>query len=34
MSQSSILRRLFTLDTNTVSNALDFLKLKGATFGI
>jgi regulator of RNase E activity RraA len=33
-SQSSILRRLFALDTNTVSDALDFLELKGATFGI
>ncbi|KUL88786.1 hypothetical protein ZTR_03521 [Talaromyces verruculosus] len=34
MSQSSILGRLSALDTNTVSDALDFLKLKGATYGL
>ncbi|KAL4863369.1 hypothetical protein BDV12DRAFT_206591 [Aspergillus spectabilis] len=33
MSKSSFLNRLFALDTNTVSDALDFLELKGATFG-
>lgn len=34
MSQSSILDRLSALDTNTVSDALDFLSLKGATYGL
>lgn len=34
MSQSSILGRLSALDTNTVSDALDCLKLKGATYGL
>ena len=34
MSQSSILDRLSALDTNTVSDALDFLQLKGATYGL
>lgn len=33
MSQS-ILDRLSSLDTNTVSDALDFLNLKGATYGL
>ncbi|KAL4908062.1 hypothetical protein BDW74DRAFT_148528 [Aspergillus multicolor] len=32
MSQPSILDRLSALDTNTVSDALDFLQLKGATY--
>ncbi|MBI3145610.1 MAG: RraA family protein [Pseudogulbenkiania sp.] len=34
MSQSTILDRLAALDTNTVSDALDFLNLPGATFGL
>lgn len=34
MSQSRILGRLSALDTNTVSDALDFLQLKGATYGV
>ncbi|KAJ5245088.1 hypothetical protein N7489_005184 [Penicillium chrysogenum] len=34
MSESSILGRLSALDTNTVSDALDFLQLKGATYGL
>ncbi|KAK4062663.1 uncharacterized protein Triagg1_9781 [Trichoderma aggressivum f. europaeum] len=34
MSQPSLLDRLWALDTNTVSDALDFLNLKGATFGL
>jgi regulator of RNase E activity RraA len=34
MRQSSILDRLSALDTNTVSDALDFLNLKGATYGL
>ncbi|KAJ5812995.1 hypothetical protein N7447_010018 [Penicillium robsamsonii] len=34
MGQSSILNRLSALDTNTVSDALDFLGLKGATYGL
>ncbi|KAF7520823.1 hypothetical protein PCG10_008749 [Penicillium crustosum] len=34
MNQSSILERLSALDTNTVSDALDFLGLKGATYGL
>lgn len=34
MSQSSTLDRLAALDTNTVSDALDFLALAGATYGL
>lgn len=34
MSNANHLDRLFALDTNTVSDALDFLGLKGATFGL
>jgi len=34
MSQISLLERLTTLDTNTVSDALDFLGLPGATYGL
>jgi 4-hydroxy-4-methyl-2-oxoglutarate aldolase len=34
MAERSLLDRLATLDTNTVSDALDFLGLAGATFGI
>ncbi|KAJ6113449.1 RraA-like protein [Penicillium sp. IBT 18751x] len=34
MSQTSLLDRLSALDTNTVSDALDFLQLKGATYGL
>ncbi|KAJ5699675.1 hypothetical protein N7536_002688 [Penicillium majusculum] len=34
MNQFSILERLSALDTNTVSDALDFLSLKGATYGL
>lgn len=34
MPQTSSLDRLLALDTNTVSDALDFLNLAGATFGI
>ncbi|KAJ5741640.1 RraA-like protein [Penicillium manginii] len=34
MAQASILNRLSALDTNTVSDALDFLQLKGATYGL
>lgn len=34
MSQDSVLQRLAALDTNTVSDALDFLGLPGATFGL
>jgi 4-hydroxy-4-methyl-2-oxoglutarate aldolase len=34
MTPSSPLERLSALDTNTVSDALDFLNLPGATFGI
>ena len=34
MSQPSPLHRLASLDTNTVSDALDFLGLPGATFGL
>ncbi|KAL4739553.1 ribonuclease E inhibitor RraA/Dimethylmenaquinone methyltransferase [Aspergillus similis] len=34
MSQPSLLCRLSALDTNTVSDALDFLQLKGATYGL
>ena len=29
-----LLKRLFVLDTNTISDALDFLALRGATFGL
>lgn len=32
--ESSVLDRLLALDTNTVSDALDFLGLKGATYGL
>jgi regulator of RNase E activity RraA len=34
MTDRSILNRLFALDTNTVSDALDFLGLPGATYGL
>ncbi|OQE16155.1 hypothetical protein PENSTE_c025G08611 [Penicillium steckii] len=34
MGQAGLLDRLSALDTNTVSDALDFLQLKGATYGI
>jgi 4-hydroxy-4-methyl-2-oxoglutarate aldolase len=34
MTSPSILERLAHLDSNTVSDALDFLKLPGATFGL
>lgn len=34
MNQASSLNRLAVLDTNTVSDALDFLKLPGAAFGL
>lgn len=34
MTQTSILDRLSALDTNTVSDALDFLGLKGTTYGL
>jgi regulator of RNase E activity RraA len=34
MPSSDFLARLATLDTNTVSDALDFLGLAGATFGL
>ncbi|QCP54721.1 RraA family protein [Trinickia violacea] len=34
MPSSSLLDRLAALDTNTVSDALDFLGLPGATFGL
>lgn len=34
MTQVSLLDRLAALDTNTVSDALDFLGLPGATFGL
>ncbi|KAM0722825.1 hypothetical protein Q7P37_002267 [Cladosporium fusiforme] len=34
MSDKTLLDRLGALDTNTVSDALDFLHLKGATFGV
>lgn len=34
MSASSLLDRLAALDTNTVSDALDFLGLPGATYGL
>ncbi|SAV14931.1 4-hydroxy-2-oxoglutarate aldolase [Klebsiella pneumoniae] len=34
MSPHSLLDRLASLDTNTVSDALDFLELPGATYGL
>lgn len=34
MTAASLLDRLASLDTNTVSDALDFLNLPGATYGI
>lgn len=34
MGNTTLLDRLCALDTNTVSDALDFLSLKGATFGL
>jgi regulator of RNase E activity RraA len=34
MKKISLLDRLASLDTNTVSDALDFLNLSGATFGL
>lgn len=34
MSSPSLLDRLASLDTNTVSDALDFLDLSGATYGL
>ena len=34
MTQACLLNRLFALDTNTVSDALDFLGLPGATVGL
>ncbi|OGM49820.1 demethylmenaquinone methyltransferase family protein [Aspergillus bombycis] len=34
MTKSTILNRLSALDTNAVSDALDFLQLKGATYGL
>lgn len=34
MQQDSLLERLAALDTNTVSDALDFLGLPGATYGL
>lgn len=34
MSERNILDRLAALDTNAVSDALDFLQLKGATYGL
>lgn len=34
MTQRSLLDRLASLDTNTVSDALDFLNLSGATYGL
>lgn len=34
MAQSSLLDRLAALDTNTISDALDFLDLPGATYGL
>ncbi|OJI99291.1 hypothetical protein ASPVEDRAFT_123461 [Aspergillus versicolor CBS 583.65] len=34
MGEASILDRLSALDTSTVSDALDFLHLKGATYGL
>jgi hypothetical protein len=34
MTQTALLNRLASLDTNTVSDALDFLSLPGATYGL
>jgi 4-hydroxy-4-methyl-2-oxoglutarate aldolase len=34
MTEEKLLQRLYQLDTNTISDALDFLELKGATFGL
>ena len=34
MTQCSLLDRLASLDTNTVSDALDYLQLSGATYGL
>lgn len=34
MSDTTLLTRLSALDTNTISDALDFLNLKGATVGV
>lgn len=34
MSDTTLLERLSALDTNTISDALDFLNLKGATVGV
>lgn len=34
MTTSALLERLAALDTNTVSDALDFLELPGATYGL
>ena len=34
MKKMPLLDRLASLDTNTVSDALDFLNLSGATFGL
>jgi regulator of RNase E activity RraA len=34
MNEDTILERLSALDTGTVSDALDFLQLKGSTFGL
>nr|WP_315232955.1 RraA family protein [uncultured Albidiferax sp.] len=34
MTSTSLLKRLAALDTNTVSDALDFLQLPGATYGL
>jgi regulator of RNase E activity RraA len=34
MSDTTLLERLSALDTNTISDALDFLDLKGATYGL
>ena len=34
MTPSSLLERLASLDTNTISDALDFLNLPGATYGL
>lgn len=34
MRNADLLNRLSVLDTNTISDALDFLGLKGATVGV
>ena len=34
MTSTSVLERLAAFDTNTISDALDFLGLPGATFGL